>query len=383
MNSQSSQPSPQLYYRFTDPVSQQPTYTQNGTVDFVVKAVNEKLTPSFALTGDVTFFHNQSTGSKPTNAQEILFDPEAGFHSLFKSMIVTSNNQGVLESVNEYPQLVKMTHFATVLRDSLGTETMNAVEGVCTNETVAMGMAKDTRSFVLLPKICLNTLTSAMSDSVTGDIKIRIQLAPNREVLYGEDASSASGYSISNLRLLWRSYDDDKVKEPVALTVYGSNQASISTNLKNLSTFAPLVSDSVKMCFIPTAELTDYTKNFLRMSAPPSVPLNSTTGNATNYGFNSVNFMVNDTGTGLTGFEFTSEEEILWNALRSFNNEPKKFAVTPQSYRAGREDGYMVGMNFGKLIDFKSNKFQVTLSSAIQTAFTVRLFFRGQLLLVA
>jgi len=129
-------------YSVVFPLAKRTNYESNETVDFVISLENRKLVPnSLTLCGDAAVYTTKvsgdpSTSTAPLPAQELLIDPDTGYHSLFRDIVSEFRQVGVAESFSYYPRYVKMKHQALVDRDSLGTETNNSIEGCCPNQVV-------------------------------------------------------------------------------------------------------------------------------------------------------------------------------------------------------------------------------------------------------
>ena len=88
-------------------------------------------------------------------------------------------------------------------------------------------------------------------------------------------------------------------------------------------------------------------------------------------------YAINDTDTALVGFTMESRNEVLWNYLRSFDNEPKKYANYLQ--RVDSKKAFGIGIPFGAPLDFSQQKFAVDIDSEVNEAHSVYMYFRGVL----
>jgi hypothetical protein len=375
-------------YNIVFPLAKKDTYEANDTVDFVLSLENKKLVPgSLAICGDACIYKDKSTQT-PFTSQDTdgYIDADAGYHSLFIDFTTEFRAIGLTESFSYYPRYVKMKTQGTMLRDSLGVETFNCIEGKAMNETIRMGLNMGVKSddnlppsavpFVVKPDIAPNKSNVGIPGNQVGVVRIRCRLAPDGEVIYGDAADGNSGYQIKNLELRYETVDDDGSREPLTMEVYQVNRVAIETNNANLSTFVPGLCDAVHMSFIPTSDESDTSgkKNYLRCATITGTPILGSNASVTQ-GASRLYYAINDTDTALVGFTMQSRSEMLWNYLRSWSNEPKNYAAILA--RIEDEDAYGLGINFGSPLDFSSQQFAVEIDSNVSTAHSAYLYFRG------
>ena len=368
-------------YNIVFPLAKKATYEANDTIDFVLSLENKKLVPgSLAICGDATIFKNKSTQTAFTSQDsDGYIDPDAGYHALFRDFTTEFRSIGLTEQFSYYPRYVKMKTQGSMLRDSLGVETFNCIEGKAMNETIRMGLNMGVNQsaavpFVVKPDIAPNKSNVGIPGNQVGVVRIRCRLAPDSEVVYGADNNV--GYQIQHLELRYETIDDDGSREPLTMEVYQVNRQVIETNNANLSTFVPGLCDAVHISFIPTADESDTTgkKNYLRCAPIPGTPILG--DNPSNVqGASRLYYAINDTDTALVGFTMQSRSEMLWNYLRSWNNEPKDYATL--LHRIQGADAYGLGINFGSPLDFSTQQFAVEIDSNVSTAHSAYLYFRG------
>jgi len=380
----------QTMYNVVFPLAKKSTYVANDTVDFLLSLENKKLVQgSLAITGECQILSDAANGTGILPQEEILIDPDAGYHACFRDFTTEFRNIGLTESFSYYPRYVKMKTQATMLRDSLGTETFNCIEGKCMNQVVRrgynMGVAPEQAGdpstkvpFVIKPDIAPNKSNVAISGNQVGVVRIRCRLAPNEEVCYGAD-SGLAGYVLSNLQIRYETIADDGQREPLTMEVYNVARQVIETNNANLATFVPSLADAVHMSFCQTADEALSVKNYLECQPLAGKPLsfegNSNPRNSANQGAERLYYAVNDTDTALVGFTMESRSEMLWNYLRSWDNEPQDYATLLNRLQAG--DAYGLGINFGAPLDFSNQKFAVQLDSQTANPTSVYMYFRG------
>ena len=362
-------------YRQIFPLAQKDSYTSNDTVDFLISFQDDNLAvSSVAICGNCSVYQTGTT--LPSTTQEVLIDPDAGYHSLFSDINTTFKNIGLVESFTNYPRYVKMHTQCNKYQNELGTQSDNAIEGKCATERIRLGYNQHSAvPFAVKPLVSVNKTSAPLSGNKMGVVRMRIRLAPDNEVIYGEDVTTASNYSITDLHLRYEVTGQQSSDEPVSMEVYNNARQVVETNNANLATFVAGLSDSVHMSFIKTATQQDVTANFLKCETPKGKPLGSSTA-SDNYGLERAVFSVNDLDTALVSFPLESRSEILWNYLRSFNAEPSRWCEMLSRQQNGG-DAYGLGMPFGTLLDFSKQKFSVDLESEISEATSVFLFFRS------
>ena len=278
---------------------------------------------------------------------------------------------------------------STMVRDSLGTETFNCIEGKCMNEVVRrgynMGVSPEAAGdvitkvpFVIKPDIACNKSNVAIPGNQVGVVRIRCRLSPDEEVCYGADSGQA-GYVLTNLQIRYETIADDGTRDPLTLEVYNVARQVIETNNANLATFVPGLADSVHMSFCATAHEAVPINNYLLCQPLPGKPLtfegNSNPRNSANQGAERLYYAINDTDTALVGFTMESRSEMLWNYLRSWDNEPKDYGTLLNRLQEG--DAYGLGINFGAPLDFSNQKFAVQIDSETVNPTSVYMYFRG------
>ena len=391
-------------YNVVFPLAKKNEYLANDTVDFVLSLENKKLVPgSLAITGECQILKDVNAGTAIGVNDEVLIDPDAGYHACFRDFVSEFREIGLTESFSYYPRYIKMRTQATMLRDSLGTETFNCIEGKCMNEVVRKGynygatdqgqnLGNNGLSFVIKPEIAPNKSNVPVPGNQVGVVRIRCRLAPNGEVCYGADSASA-GYKLTNLQVRYETIVDDGSREPLTMEIYNVARQVIETNNANLATFVPGLADSVHMSFCRADHEAVDTNNYLECQTIPGKPLSFAGNNpalgqaggvpegsndiqpSPNQGASRLYYAVNDTDTALVGFTMQSRSEMLWNYLRSWSNEPKNYAIALRRLIEGK--GYGLGINFGAPISFAQQKFSAEIDSEVASATSVYMYFRG------
>lgn len=361
------------------PLSQAPEYYSQTNVDFLLNLDNKKLVPgSLVIEGEVAVLPDRAAPTTFYNGEDILYDPQAGFHALFRDLTVEFQNVGVVESLMNYPRLAKMATVALTHQESIAVESVNAIEGKVANEIQARGMLYGRSStdgyipFSVKPLFCLNKASGPLSGAATGQVRVRVRLSPDEEFLYGSGfVLGTTGYIIKNLRCRYVTIPDDGKKAPVQMVVYQTFRSALDSNNQNVSTFVPGLCSAVHMSFIPQVSEGTPTQNYLQLAVPPGIPplgASSSTYTGGAYGIERLYYSVNDTDTALVSFTLESREEIVLNGLRSFSAPADKYSALIRQFNKG--DGYIVGMPFGGLIDFSKSKLSMEIQSQCNSSTT-------------
>ena len=342
-----------------------------------------------------SFITTVSAGSRPQPTTRQQFDPLTGAHCLCRDITTEFELLGIVENFQNYPRYVKMKNLATQYDESLGTETVNSVELVVATDRISKGLIEGQNAldyslpFSIKLQNVLNKASGPLAAAATGQIRVRIRLAPNSEVYYGADAGT-SEYQLSQVRLRYQTIPDDGKRQNVQLQVNHSYRTILDSNNVNVATFVPGLCDSVAISFIQQTVENTATENYLACHAPPALPplgyraADGTiqTGVVQDYGIERLYYAINDTDTALVGFTLESREEILHNALRAFKAPPGKFESILRKLRdpaVNRRDGYLAGIPFGGLLDFSKNKFACQIETQCDNGtnlYAAYLFFR-------
>ena len=378
-------------YRSIYPLSQRATYEADSNIDFVLSLEGEKLLPgSVVLEGEVAVY---PTAGVAYAGQDIRFDPRVGWHCLARDWTTEFQSVGVIESFQNYPRWVKMSTVATQFDDSLASESVLSCEGRAPTEGVARGhlygrsLADPYVPFSIVPQIVVNKASAPLSSQATGQIRLRVRLAPVSEAFYGAGMTSAVSYAIKNLKLRFQTIPDDGKLAPVQLEVHTVYRSNCDSNNQNISTFVPTLCSAVQMSFIKQSDEGTLSENYLQLSPLPGIAPVGAVGSNPNasesYGIERLMYAINDSDSGaVVDFTFESREEIVRNGLRAFDAKMAKYGALIRHFNTpGANDCYIAGVPFGNLINFQSNKFAVEIqsqcSNTTAAAFVAYLYFTG------
>lgn len=363
-------------YRSIYPVSQLSTYSPNTNVDFILNLEDEKLiSGNVHLTGEIAVYQTGTTAV--ANGIDVQYDGYVGFHGILRDIQTEFRSLGVIESFQNYPRYVKMKALATIGTDAIGMESNTSVEGRLPapdqTRTLVRGQDVGAQSsyipFSITLDNVLNNASGPISSTASGQIRIRIRLAPNEEFLFGNawDALSPN-YLLRNLKLNYQTMPDDGILKPVLMTYYTTWRGVLETSNQNLSTFVPGACDSVHISFIKQTDEQTRARNYLACQPPLGVPPGKT-ATEQSYGLERLDYAVNDVDTALLGWTMEYRDEMVYNGLRSFQAPPTRYArLLDLMKRHPDPDGYVLGIPFGTPINFSNNKFAADMQSAITSS---------------
>jgi hypothetical protein len=264
--------------------------------------------------------------------------------------------------------------------ESMGSETDTAVELRAPTRHIMKGYMQGQTAlnkeipFSIKLHTLVNRASGPISSQATGQIAIRIRLAPNAEVFYGDEYDSANtSYVLTDLKLTYQTQPAKAALEPILLNYYHSDRAILDSNNQNVTSFVPGACDTCHISFIKESLEQTSTANYLMCSPPPGKPplgYSDAGGTVTpnSYGLERVYYAVNDTDTALVGYTLESREEIVINGLRSFDPSLKNYSTLIRLMRDPvYPDGYLAGINFGGSLDFSDQKFSVEMQSQCST----------------
>lgn len=356
-------------------------HSNNEPLQFVISCEGQSILPgSVAINGIAAIM--DAANSQPATTDELIIDPSTGPHSFFRDITCSTIGTGVLETFTDYPRFVGAKTDATMLNDSLGTETHNAVEGKNGGKRIQQGWCKGSADYTnggmpfnIKPDICINKTDNPLRGNQVGMITVGINLAPSDEGLFGQQNVAASNFTLSNLQLTYDWVPDDGERPPVSMEVYEVQRSVISSNIANISVMVSKPTDAVHMSFLPSADLLDIKNNFNRRAAFPGVPPNSGSTDP-NYGAEQLLYAINDVDNAINEFTLDTRESILWNYLRSFNLDASRWGVVASRYMSGVSESYGIGIAFGGFVDFSRQNFAADIRSQIDSPHQVWLYFR-------
>lgn len=318
-----------------------------------------------------------------TNVDLVYYDRFVGAHSVIDQLTVEAGGQ-TLESVPNYPRLVKslvtgsesqttmfLSHNVCELKcpgDEIAREILmgNWLAGNATAGAAVPAVQRVNPDFSIRPVCVLNgALTGAIPYRRSGDINVSINLARIADVFFGPQAGATTSYTLSDLRMTWRSVPDNGANDPVSLTRYLGIKQSIQSSNASMQLRVPAVCDSMFMTFLPQADAGALVPNTTACARPPQV--------------SHVQYLFSDSTNRLITYQLRTELEILEKYVDALNNGSDTSAVTLRNVK--NSETYGMGLSFDGPLDLNRNKLSVIIESAISNAnpFVAFAFFRSTL----
>jgi len=309
----------------------------------------------------------------PTTLQSYYYDNLTGGHSFIDSITTEfsgGKKAGIIENIQSYPRMVKMTHSAT----SCNLNQMNSA-AVCEGRASSLNQinnyvrgeqngfgdapyAADTNhrkpSFAVKPKFCLNSATSEsaqpeLSTRQSGSVRVSIRLARNEHVYFGGDSTGLT-YSLGNCRLTYISISDDGKDEPIFMNTKINIKKSVNADSTNMAVRIPAVVQGVSCSFLDQSVQNDLEDtNTLDLQRPE--------------GISRVVFSFNDAMNRLISYELDDESNILHHYLRSFSKDIDANQASIGNLKTN--DSYGIGANFGQFLNLMNQRFAINIQSKI------------------
>lgn len=373
-------------YKLVPPQLSKDEFLQHDNVPFVFTLPDgEAFDPTkyqMAIMGEMVVYQNGTT--VPTNGQTVYRDNYAGAGVCFRNVQDSVGN--VMEAFNNYDRFVKMYNLATIPRSELGLG-IHAPELTAPSKDASAALSQGragTRAgwipFSHTLKCMINTANGPITNK-HGEIRVRLTLAPNADVLSGEDVDAGSSYRLRNLYLCYVAVPAPAKAEPLTCFSYIGADNTIDSGDFNWTAKVPRAVDKMHLSFISNADEEAIAQNHQLCSPVPGIPPRGSDGSSdSSYGLERFSIGLNDVETAFMGFELDSREEIIRNAIRSFNNGNTKAAYSTlirHMNDADGRDGYLVGLDFGLPI-LSDGKINLRLESQCSNAnkFHAYAFFR-------
>lgn len=331
------------------------------TLDFNQRAI---LMNSIKISGRVAV----RKGGNKLNNDEVLYDPTIGAHNFIDTITCGTEQQGVLETIQQYSRYVGMKSDTTNYETDTGTNLSRVVELKTYDIRTAFanlnireanvptgadgGVVDDDLSFVIAPDIIFNNAQGAtdpsdvrVSYTKTGSLRLSLRVSRIADGLFGLGMDNTVSFSLVDVKCQFLSMPDENPQNQVITEVKAHVKQSILSNQANLSVRVPMVAKSFSGTFLPINESGSLTDNTQRREAINDM--------------DTVQFLFNNNTMDLITYELKNRSEILRHYLNSMGSA-RKAQVNPVENSAGR--GYGVGIEFSAT-DLTNNSFNIQLSS--------------------
>ena len=340
-------------------------YKEFDNVDFVLAYENSSLVLGSVRVEGVVKISNNSlplydTTNTPSNLdRDIGVDHFVGAHAFFEG-ITTETNQGVIENLVNLPRYEKMMSTGSQMTSDMFNFSnqcelktpsreigRSAIRGIVPFVQMTTPRYIDP-DFSIKPNIALNSAEGMLPYRRTGDIRIALNLARVASALSGLEITTTTDYTISDLRITYRTYPDDGSNNPVTLDSKLSIVQSIQSSFANLDIKVPAVVNSVSCSFNNQNEVNSLVHNNTALVKIPQL--------------SQVIFQFNDSTNKLISYVLRDNQEVVGRYIDSFQDTGKN-----QLSRNNMEnnDGFGIGLNLNGDIDMTNQKFGVQIQSGI------------------
>jgi hypothetical protein len=297
-----------------------------------------------------------------------IYDETIGAHTFFDTITASTENQGIIETIQEYPRYVGMKSDATLNVSDMGGNLSNVIEMKTFNKQIVAsnigfgeasaptgedgGEITDPLSFVITPDIVFNNAQGAtdasdvrVSYTKTGSLKLSLRVARVQDAFLSQIPDNNRQFALVDVKCHFLTVPDDNPKNQVVTQVKAHVKQTILSRQSNLSVRVPMVATSFSGSFLPINEVGTGAFNTHERRA-----INDMTN---------LQYLFNNNTMELITYELNDRGEILRHYLNSMGSG-KKSQVAPY-INSGRL-GYGIGLEF-QPTDLTSNSFNVNLEA--------------------
>ena len=345
-----------LYHQVT-PQSEKTTYTQFDQCSFLLSVgTGRSLLPqSVRVLGDIRL----KRGADQFGDGGQCWDKNIGAGSFIDSISVQTQNQGLLENIQNYARYVAMDSCAT-LNELDMLNSINMCELKVVNElqslTLAKGIAPSLTTgtpvirdpdFSVKPLCCVNKMSRDLPFDKSGIVTLQLNLQRDMTAVFGSAQDSNTTYEIRNLRVTYKSIADPKDPSPTEMGVVYNIKSNILSGTASISANVPAVCDSVAISFIQDQH--------------DSVPVYNSYKLENVQGLEEVQYLFNDSTNSLIAYVIRDQTEMVERFLDAISNSSHN-QVSQQKWRSN--GGFALGLNFEEPVDLSTNRFTMQLGSA-------------------
>jgi len=353
-----------LLYSRVEPTNVKSTYGEYDTLDFeIVNPGRFLLANGIRVEADVRVKQNNAN----IVAEDILLDPLIGAHSFISNITCETQNQGLLETISDYPRMIRMESSATLTKEDcfsgqkccemrtggeqLSKALLRGVKNISSGATVPVVNADN--DFSIRPHFCLNNVSGDTNIDLnkTGTIRISVELNRVFAALYGRDVGATTSYTLSDVRLCYTSRDTSAASGTTTMRTKVCLKSSINSSFANISTKVPAVCDAVSVSFQQQARENQSLHNNVRLEQLPSVT--------------DLQFLFQDSTNKYITYQIRDRAELLnryLESLRTMGHNNASLATLKGN------DSYGIGLSFNGFIDLSMSKFNIQVQSGTSNA---------------
>ena len=345
-----------ILYHQVKPQSEKDGYTQFDQISFLISVgEGRSLVPqSVRILGDLRI---NKTGTT-RNDGAITWDKNVGAGAVIDSLSVQTQNQGLIENIQNYARYTKMDSSASLNElDMLNGNHMCELKTVnqLQSQTLAQGITNTITTgtatvldpdFSIKPLCCINKMDRDLPFAKTGIVTLQCNLQRDMTALYGGEQDVNANYSIANLRCSFRSIADPQSNAPTNMGVVYNVKSNILSSGASISANVPAVCTAVAISFCQDQH--------------DSVPVFNSYKLENMQGLDEVQFLFNSQTNSLISYVIRDQQEMVERFLDAMTNSSHN-QVSIDKWRSN--DGFALGLNFEAPIDLSSNRFTMQLGS--------------------
>jgi hypothetical protein len=223
--------------------------------------------------------------------------------------------------------------------------------------------------FSLKLDFCLNNCigNSLVPYAKTGDVRVKLTLARNISVLFGDPNIGAGlTYQLQNLRVVYQSLPDSgKYAPQYTMRVKTAIKTSLQSTYSTVSMKVPMVCDSFFATAILQSEENQALINGMQNERIPNV--------------SELQIIWNDAMNQQITYAINNEEEILNNFIQAVNLNHIVGTNNCGLNTLASNNGWGIGLSFGQLVDLSKTKLGINLTSGITSGnpYVLYCFFSG------
>jgi len=366
-----------LYHQLVPENSAPNGYSQNQTIDFILKSDGRKmLKNSIRLDFDVEAFSNESTPARIALSDKIGVNHKIGAHACFSEATAETQNAGLIESIQDYSRMVNIVATGSQQEESYYTQTAQAegrqvhAEGgryilqqvappvlskagddqaACVASLVAKSVDP---AFTIKPMVCFNRQQGDdYSFSKNGYIRLSFTVSRNQAALQGVGVTANAALKIKNIQLRFTSRPDDGSQGKMLMNTATTLKTAVNSQQANISARVPMPACS------------GVVMTYTRQSAESSLQLDSQ--ELQNYPqLDRIEYLFQDSNSRYITYPLEDPGVMMTQGLKALTDSGLNQCTLN---RVVANAGVVHGLSFQSYIDMSKNKFSVQINSSSNT----------------
>ncbi len=348
---------PNVIYHSVEPEANRSSYTEFNTVDFVINTDRNLIRNSVRIEGKLLV--EKTAGQRATFTDRINFNKRIGIHAVLESSRVQVGGNIIENIKTDYPRYVHMIQSATQSPDDyyagsqlceLKAPSTDATIAYCCgkSDATSAGQAFQDIDFSFKPMFCLNRMSNDLQMSRVGnEIRISVNLNKKENFLQGIGQVAGSGYTLTDLRLTYRTAPPAPVPAVQMNSVVDVKSVLQSSNT-NFSTRVPAICNSVSVSFLKATKENALNSDNHALERPPQL--------------DEVQFLFNDATNKLVQYQQTDYGEYMDGYLSSLRTSGVHSA-NPNLIKGNSVFG--IGLDFGGQVNISNQKISIQTKSGV------------------